>query len=104
MSHELLSDKTLQWRLSGGQSLQPTDSNRYGKEAPNNKRILRWNHHFEKTGCLRKKKSSNRPSVSEEAMERVKQIFVRSPRMPTKVAACELGMLQKTVWKILQKD
>ncbi|GFW99548.1 hypothetical protein TNCV_3417811 [Trichonephila clavipes] len=38
------------------------------------------------------KRSSVPPNVSEEAMERVRQSFVRSPRKSTRVATCELGM------------
>ncbi|GFT07607.1 hypothetical protein TNCV_4045641 [Trichonephila clavipes] len=48
-------------------------------------------------------KSSDRPSVSEEAMEIVRQSFVRSPRKSTRVAAYELGMPQETGGKIFRK-
>ncbi|GFV11129.1 hypothetical protein TNCV_2718731 [Trichonephila clavipes] len=37
-----------------------------------------------KTGCLCKKKSSGRPSVSEEVMERVRQSFIRSSQKSTR--------------------
>ncbi|GFV96890.1 transposable element Tcb2 transposase [Trichonephila clavipes] len=81
-------------------SVQWAFTNRYGKEAPTNKSILQWYHQFKKTGCLCKKKSSVWPSVSEETEERVKQGFVRSPRKSTRVATCELGMLQKKKKKL----
>ncbi|GFV57073.1 DUF4817 domain-containing protein [Trichonephila clavipes] len=70
--------------------------NHYGKEAPTNKSILRWYQQLGKTGCFCKKKISGRPSVSEEAVEKVKPSFVRSPRKSTRVAACKFEMLQKT--------
>ncbi|GFS68476.1 hypothetical protein TNCV_4584071 [Trichonephila clavipes] len=59
-------------------SMQRAFMNRYGKEAPSNKSILRWYHQFKETDCLCKKKSSGRPSVSEEAIKKVRQSFVRS--------------------------
>ncbi|GFV56511.1 uncharacterized protein TNCV_2276491 [Trichonephila clavipes] len=49
--------------------------------------------------CVKKKQRS---SVS-EALQRVRQSFVRNPRKSSKIASCELGMLQKTVYKILRK-
>ncbi|GFW21341.1 transposable element Tcb1 transposase [Trichonephila clavipes] len=69
--------------------------NHYGKEAQISKSILRWCHQFKKTGCLGKKKSSGRPSVSEEAVERVRQSCGLSPRKSSRVVACEFGMPQK---------
>ncbi|GFV67424.1 acetyl-CoA carboxylase 1 [Trichonephila clavipes] len=67
-----------------------------------NKSILQWYHSFNKVGCLCKWKSSSEPSVS-EAVERVRQSFVRSPRKSTRFAAYELRMLQKTIWKNKRK-
>ncbi|GFU61893.1 hypothetical protein TNCV_1644661 [Trichonephila clavipes] len=50
--------------------MQLAFKNRYGKEAPTNKSILRWYHQFKKTACLCKKKSSSWLSVSDEAVKR----------------------------------
>ncbi|GFY06355.1 hypothetical protein TNCV_2681431 [Trichonephila clavipes] len=62
--------------------------NPYGKYAPPNK--IGWYHQFNETRCLCK--SSGCPSVLEEAMERVKHSFARSPQKLTRVAACKPGM------------
>ncbi|GFT73522.1 hypothetical protein TNCV_4021301 [Trichonephila clavipes] len=43
------------------------------------------------------------PSVSEEAVERMRENFVQSPRTPLRTASCELGMPKTEVWKILRK-
>ncbi|GFW27674.1 hypothetical protein TNCV_765561 [Trichonephila clavipes] len=65
------------------------------KETPTNRSILQWLHQFKKTNSLCKKKSSGRPSVSEEVVERVRQSFIRSPRECTRVAARELEIPKK---------
>ncbi|GFY23693.1 hypothetical protein TNCV_2789261 [Trichonephila clavipes] len=44
---------------------------------------------------LRKQIACDQPSVLEQAVKRVRQGFVRSPRKSTRVAACEFGMPQK---------
>ncbi|GFX93599.1 hypothetical protein TNCV_1587761 [Trichonephila clavipes] len=65
--------------------------NHYEKNAPTNKSIPRCYHQFKKNLTVWVKKSSDRPSVSEEAMQRVRQSFVRSPRKCTRVAVRELA-------------
>ncbi|GFX92017.1 hypothetical protein TNCV_5004811 [Trichonephila clavipes] len=65
------------------------------KETPTNRSILQWLHQFKKTNSLCKKKSSGRPSVSEEVVETVRQSFIRSPRECTRVAARELEIPKK---------
>lgn len=74
----------------------------YGKQSPTRKSILRWYKQFKETGCLCKKKSSGRPSLSNDAVEKVRESFVRSPRKSTRVAGRELGMPHQTVWKVLR--
>ena len=54
-------------------------------------------------GCLCEGKSSGRPPLSEETVERVRETFTRSPRKSTTRASLELQMPQQTVWKILRK-
>ncbi|GFT76457.1 hypothetical protein TNCV_3022371 [Trichonephila clavipes] len=41
------------------------------------------------------KAAAKNPSISEEAVERLRQNFARSPRKSTRAVACELGMPQK---------
>ena len=75
---------------------------RYGKPPPPRQSIYDWSKKFQETGCLCKGKSSGRPPVSEERVERVRETFTRSPRKSTR-ASLELQMAQQTVWKILRK-
>jgi len=76
---------------------------RYGKPPPTRQSIYDWSKKFQETGCLCKGKSSGRPPVSEETVERVRETFTRSPRKSTTRASLELQMPQQTVWKILRK-
>jgi len=76
---------------------------RYGKPQPTRQSIYDWSKKFQETGCLCKGKSSGRPPVSEETVERVRETSTRSPRKSTTRASLELQMAQQTVWKILRK-
>ncbi|GFW78114.1 hypothetical protein TNCV_135841 [Trichonephila clavipes] len=51
---------------------------------------------------VKKKKSSGRPRVSEEAVDRARESIVQSPRMSTRVATCKRIIPQKSVQKILR--
>src|SRR5258705_3833247 len=84
-------------------SVQRAFRNRYGKETPSQKNILRWYRQFKDTGCLCKKNRGGRPSVSDEMVDMVRQSYVRSPQKSTVAGARELGIPQKTVWQILRK-
>ena len=50
-----------------------------------------------------KRKSTGRPSVTEEQVEQVRQAFVWNPRKSTLRGSRELGIPQPTVWCILRK-
>jgi hypothetical protein len=76
---------------------------RYGKPPPTRQSIYDWSKKFQETGYLCKGKSSGRPPISEEMVERHRETFTRSPRKPTTRASLESQMPQQTVWKILQK-
>jgi hypothetical protein len=56
---------------------------RYGKPPPTRQSIYDWSKKFQETGCLCKGKSSGRPPVSEETVERVRETFTHSPRKST---------------------
>ncbi|PNF43471.1 hypothetical protein B7P43_G10811, partial [Cryptotermes secundus] len=58
---------------------------------------------FKDTGCLCKRKITGRPNVPNETVERLREIFVRSPQKSTVRASRELGLPQQTVWKILRR-
>ncbi|KAF8789550.1 hypothetical protein HNY73_007481 [Argiope bruennichi] len=76
----------------------------YGKESPTNKSILRWYKQFKETGCLCKKKSSGRPSLTNDTVEKVRESFVRRPRKSTRVAGRELGMPHQTPRRLMPAD
>ena len=76
---------------------------RYNKTPPTRQSIYDWYRIFETTGCLCKGKSSGRPRVSEENVERVRAAYIRSPQKSTSRASMELEIPQQTVCKILRK-
>ncbi|GBM58917.1 hypothetical protein AVEN_80717-1 [Araneus ventricosus] len=76
---------------------------RYNQEPPNANNIRRWHRMFEETGCLCKGKTSGRPRVSAENVERFRRTYERSPRKSTYEGSRELQMPQKTVWRVLRK-
>lgn len=76
---------------------------KFEKDAPSANSIRRWYAQFKATGCLCKRKSTGRPSVSEEKVESVRMSFTRSPQKSTRKASRELNIPQPTVWKILRK-
>ena len=56
---------------------------KFGKRPPSDNSIRRWYAQFQGTGCVCKRKSTGRPSVTEEEVEQVRQAFVRSHRKST---------------------
>lgn len=75
---------------------------KYGKSSPTRQSIYDWYKQFENTGCVCKRKSTGRPPVSEEQIDRVRDVYVRSPGKSTRSASLELQIPQPTVWKILR--
>lgn len=76
---------------------------KFGCDPPSDNNIRRWFHQFEDTGCLCKRKSTGRPRVSEEDVERVRESFTRSPKKSVRKAGRELEIAKSTVWKVLRK-
>jgi len=76
---------------------------KFGKQPPSDNSIRRWYAQFQETGCVCRRKSTGRPSVTEEQVEQVRQAFVRSHRKSTVRGSRELTVRQPTVWRILQK-
>ncbi|GFG39828.1 hypothetical protein Cfor_08808 [Coptotermes formosanus] len=58
---------------------------------------------MEQKGLIYNEKSTQRPRVSEEAVNRVGVIFQASPRKSTRTASRELALPQSMVWHILWK-
>ncbi|GBN80754.1 hypothetical protein AVEN_200379-1, partial [Araneus ventricosus] len=59
--------------------------------------IRRSYHQFESSGYPCKEKSGGRPGGTAENVERVRDTFLRSPRISTVFASRELGIPQTTV-------
>ena len=84
-------------------TVQPEFRARFRKDAPCTNNITRWYRQFVQTGYLRKDKSPGRPRVSEDNIERVREVFLRSPRKSVARASRELDMPKMAVWKVLRK-
>jgi hypothetical protein len=52
----------------------------FGTDPPSDKSVGKWYLKFQYKGCICKRKSTGRSSKEEEALERVRTSFVRSPR------------------------
>jgi len=76
---------------------------RFRKDAPCRNNKTRWYRQFMETGCLCKGKSTGRPRVSDDDIERVAEAFLRSPRKSVARVSRELDMPKMTVWKVLRK-
>ncbi len=70
---------------------------RFRKDAPHRNNITRSYRQFVGTGCLCKGKSSGRPRVSNDKVERVRKAFQRSPRKSLGRASRELDLPKITV-------
>ena len=55
---------------------------KFGKEPPSDNSIRRWYAQFQETGCVCKRKSTGRPSATEEQVERVCRITKGAHRAP----------------------
>ena len=91
--HECRSVTIVQWQFR----------TKFGKEPPSHNSIRRWYAQFQETGCVCKRKSTGRPSVTEEQVEQVRQVFVRSPRKSTVRDSRDCGISQPTVRRVLRK-
>jgi hypothetical protein len=76
---------------------------KYAKDPPTDKTIRAWYKQFTETGCLCKQKSSGPPLSAEDDVERVRAIFLHSPKKSTGTAAKELSMSIPTMWRVLRK-
>ena len=77
---------------------------KYGKQyAPSATNIIKWHKKFTNSGCLCKGKSSGRPSVSEDVVDKIRDVYLSSPKTSTRRVSQRLQMPQQTVWKVLRK-
>jgi hypothetical protein len=65
--------------------------------------IRRWFEQFKETGSVCRRKSSGRPAVTEENVERIRQSIIRSPRKSIPRRSFQLGIPKSTVHKVLHK-
>ncbi|GFG29192.1 hypothetical protein Cfor_05009, partial [Coptotermes formosanus] len=84
-------------------SVQRKFRNEFAKKPPHVNNIRRCFEQFRETGGVCKRKSSGRPAVTEENVERIRQSFVRSPRKSIHPHSLELGIPKPTVHKVLHK-
>ncbi|GBM74429.1 hypothetical protein AVEN_39221-1 [Araneus ventricosus] len=76
----------------------------YNQEPPNANNICRWHRMFEETGCLCKGKTSGRPHVSVENVERIRCTYERSPWTSTSEGSRELKKATKNGMACSQKE
>ncbi|GFW01052.1 hypothetical protein TNCV_1762901 [Trichonephila clavipes] len=62
-------------------SIQSAFKNRYGIEAPTNKRILWWCHQFKNTGCLSKKMQQLRKCLERGSGDGEAEICLKSKKV-----------------------
>ena len=74
-----------------------------GKDPPLRSSIRRWHKKFMETGSVLDAVRSGRPRASAENIERVRQVFSRSPIKSIRTAARELDLPLTTVHKVLHK-
>jgi hypothetical protein len=60
----------------------------YGKYPPADNAIRRWVKQFQETGRVLHRKGAGRPSTSQEDVDRIQEIFSRSPQKLTRPASC----------------
>ncbi|GBN34520.1 hypothetical protein AVEN_7103-1 [Araneus ventricosus] len=52
----------------------------YKKDPPSDNSIRRWLTQFQETGSVLHRKGAGRPSTSQENVDRIQEMFTRSPR------------------------
>ena len=74
----------------------------FSKQPPDRRTIQKWHAKFKKKGCLCFRKGIA-PSPSAETIERVRNIFLRSPKESIRKASRKLQMASTTVWRVVRK-
>ena len=77
---------------------------KYGKKyAPSAPMIKKWHEKFINSGCLCKGKRSGRPSISEDDVDKIRDVYLSSPKTSTRRVSQRLQMPQTTIWRVLRK-
>ena len=70
---------------------------KYGRKyAPSATNIMKWHTKFTNSGCLCKGKSSGQPSVSEDDVDKIRDVYLSSPKTSTRRMSQRLQMPQQT--------
>lgn len=75
----------------------------YDTDPPHPNSIRRWYEQFQVTGSINIKKSPGRPRTSDEAVERIRQSCVRSPKKSIARRSLQLGIPKTTIQNVLHK-
>jgi hypothetical protein len=75
----------------------------YYRDPPDDKRIKEWKAEFLETGSVAKRHGSGRARTSEEDVQRIADVFARSPRKSVRTASRELDLSKFTVHDVLHK-
>jgi hypothetical protein len=86
-------------------AVQPAFRRQFGRRGPTDTSIRGWYEQFRYKGCIchQGKGRSERPSVTEETVDRARETFTRSPRKYVRKASRDLKIPEPTVRKILRK-
>ena len=90
-------------RCESAVTVQREFRRRCGIDPPGAQIIRRWYRQFEETGCLCKGKSTGRPHVTKDNVQRIRVCLKRSPRKPTNLDGGKLGIPQTNVWRLLRR-
>ena len=74
----------------------------FSKQPPGRRTTQKWHAKFKEEGCLCSRKKTA-PSPSTETIERVRNIFQRSPRKSIRRTSLELQMPSTTVWRVVRE-
>lgn len=74
------------------------------RNAPDAKSIHRWFKQFKDTGSIEKQKSTGRPKVSEDIVERIRKSYDNNPNISISSRSIELGIPKSTVHRILHSQ
>jgi len=90
-------------KLGSATALERSFRARYKKPPPCRTNIYHWYKRMEQEGCFSTGMNTWRPRVFEEAVNRFRVTFQRSPRKSARRGSCEQGLPQATVWRIRRR-
>jgi transposase len=73
----------------------------HGEAPPSDNAIRRWVKQLQETGSVLHRKGAGRPSTSQEDVDRIQEVFTRSPQKLIRPASLQIGVLQTTVRRVV---